>query len=119
MSVEATVTEAEPVERFVLLAVARFERRGETPVRSYEVLGWCQSRTDDLSGDVIGEVTRNVVIRSLESLAGTDLVDVEEETSPVGKGRPSYSLAAPVDEVLSVLVEDGHVGEVAAEVRDD
>lgn len=118
MSVEETVTEAEPVERYVLLAIARFERRGEAPVRSYEVLEWCRSRTDDLAGDVIGEVTRNAVIRSLETLAETDLVDVEDETSPVGKGRPSYGLDAPVDDVASVLSEDDHLGDIADSVRE-
>lgn len=117
MSVERTIREVEPVERFVLLAVARFERRGETPVRSFEVLEWCQSRTVDLSGDVIGEVTRNAVIRALEELSESDLVAVEEETSPVGKGRPSYGLEAPVDEVLSVLAGDDHVGDIVDSVR--
>lgn len=117
MSVAETITEAEPVERFALLAVAAHERDGETPVRSFEVLEWCRDRTADLSGDVVGEVSRNSVIRALETLSETGLVAVEEETSPVGKGRPAYALGVPADEVLRVLAEDEHVAEIAASVR--
>jgi predicted ArsR family transcriptional regulator len=116
MSVERAVAEADPAERFVLLAVAAAERRGETPVRSYEALDWCRRRSDELAGTVVGEVTRTSVIRALESLGNAGLVAVEEETSPVGKGRPAHALDAPVDGVLDALEDDEHVGGVASSV---
>lgn len=119
MSVERAVAEADPAERYVLLAVAAAERRGEIPVRSYEVLDWCRRRSDELSGAVVGEVTRTSVIRALESLANAGLVVVEEETSPVGKGRPAHALDAPADEVLAALADDEYVGAVASAVADE
>ena len=110
-----------PLQRFVLLAVADLDAQGETPVRSFDVRDFCKSHAGDLDGNQLGGgVTRETVIRALSELEAAGLLeeDVVGDQSPVGKGRPAYSLADGSEAVLEELAADEHVGGLAASIRE-
>ena len=83
-----------PADRFVLSALATFERHDRTPVRTDEVRRLCRACTPSDELQIVGTVSEADVMRSLYHLETTSLVrEVElDATSPVGKGRPAYDL---------------------------
>ncbi len=115
------IEEATPFQRFVLLAVVELDRAGETPVYSFDVRDRCAGRLDDLAGDRFGGVTREEVIKALSALAAADLLaeDRPDGESPVGKGRPAYSLAVDAAAALGTLAEDDALAPVVGELQEE
>lgn len=110
-----------PLQRFVLLAVADLDARGEPGARSFEVRGLCESYAEDLDGDPFGGggITRQTVIRALSALEAAGLLEEDvDDQSPVGKGRPRYSAVEDSEAVLAALEADDHVGPLAESVRE-
>jgi len=107
------------LQRFVLLAVADLDAREGSAARSFDVREFCESHLEDLDGDPFGGgVTRQSIIRALSALEAEGLLDENVgDQSPVGKGRPRYSLAADSGAVLDALAADDHVGPLAESVR--
>jgi DNA-binding transcriptional ArsR family regulator len=114
-ALESTTT----LQRFVLLAVADLDARGESGARSFDVREFCESHLEELDGDPFGGgVTRQSVIRALSALEAAGLLEeIVGDQSPVGKGRPLYSLAADHEAVLDALAADDHVGPLTESVR--
>ncbi|PSQ12057.1 hypothetical protein BRC93_03260 [Halobacteriales archaeon QS_5_70_15] len=108
-----------PLQRFVLLAVADIEAREGTGARSFDVREFCEGHLDDLDGDPFGGggVTRQGIIRALSALEAAGLLEeTVGDQSPVGKGRPVYSLAADPGTVLDALATDDRFGPLAESV---
>lgn len=108
----------EPVQRLVLLAVVEQEARGETPVRSFEVRRLCEERIGECD-HAIGGVTRKQVVGALSELAVAGaLSEQRNPESPTGKGRPSYELAIPIEDVLESFEDDEYVAPLIEQVAD-
>lgn len=117
---EEALESTTPLQRFVLLAVADLDARGERQARSFDVREFCEAHAEELDGEPFGGggVTRQVVIRALSDLEATGLlVENVGDRSPVGKGRPVYSLADDHEVVLEALASDEHIGHLARSVR--
>jgi len=112
------VTDASPFHRFVLLTVADLERRGESPVHSYDVKRVCETHVEALDREPFGGVTRRDVIAALSALEDADLLEEATVTSPVGKGRPAYELTAEPDAVLGSLAGDDQLAPLVDRVRE-
>lgn len=106
-----------PTERLVLSALAEFERRDRTPVRTPELRQLCRACTTHDESLIVGTVSEADVTRSLYRLESTETVRAiePESTSPVGKGRPSYALAVDVGN----LAEDANAELPAIDVPDE
>ena len=108
-----------PLQRFVLLAVADLDGREESAARSFDVREFCEAHAGELDGDPFGGgITRQGIIRALTALEAEGLLrENVGDQSPVGKGRPVYSLADEHEAVLDALADDDHVGPVARSLR--
>jgi hypothetical protein len=109
-----------PLQRFVLLAVADLDAREGTGARSFDVREFCEAHLEDLGGDPFGGggVTRQGVLRALSKLDAAGLLQENVgDQSPVGKGRPIYSLAEDADTVLTTLADDDQFGPLAESLR--
>lgn len=108
-------------ERVVLLGVTYLSRRDETPVHSAAVVETCTWRFDDMGDDVFGRISESDVMRTLNGLEDRGLVDEREggETSPVGKGRPQYTLTVDTETVLDSVEGDDRLGHLAERIRGD
>lgn len=118
--VELDVESTTLAQRVVLLGVTQLSVRGATPTHSGEVRRACTERLADVQGDVLGEVDEADVMRALNALEGRGLVDeVEvEDTSPVGKGRPTYALNVDAETVLDSFAADERIAGVVERIRD-
>jgi len=117
---EEALESTTPLQRLVLLAVADIDAREESGARSFDVREFCETHLDELGGDPFGGggVTRQTVIKALSALEAAGLLEENVgDESPVGKGRPVYTLAADHAAVFEALAEDDHVGPVAQSVR--
>lgn len=91
--------DASLTERFVLLALAEVEERGQTPANALALLDRCREREAERSEVVCGRFSEADLVSACRSLAGRGLVAEADagETSPAGKGRPEYELSDAVD----------------------
>ena len=108
-------------QRLVLLGVARRTLCQDESPHSAAVRKTCARLLDDVSGDVVGNLSEADVTRRLNELAGERLVkqvDVENQ-SPVGKGRPRYDLNVAPDALLDGLETDERVAPAVERVRAD
>ena len=94
-------------ERIVLLGLARQADRDETPATSAELQTECEACLDDVEVEVVGRMTEADVTRALNALAAGSLVEeAVQRQSPVGKGRPTYTLATDAETTLAALSDD-------------
>lgn len=107
-------------QRLVLLGVTYRSVCDETPAHSSEVDDTCADHLDDVDGDILGQLSEGDVIRTLGELESNGLLEQVEvqNTSPVGKGRPTYALCVDVDEVLDTFEDDDRVASIVDSVRD-
>lgn len=106
-------------QRVVLLGLVELSEQGTTPVHSGDVKRVCQSRLEEIEGDVVGGLSEPEAIRALNELAGAGVLSEAEveDRSPVGKGRPTYALAADTAAVLDALAEDDRIAPLVEEIR--
>lgn len=99
---------ATPFQRYVLLAVFAHEQREETPVQTYDVRDFCVDHLSALGGSPFeGGVSRESIIRALSALEESGLLDSEVvDASPVGKGRPAYTLAVDDAAIHEALLDE-------------
>ena len=109
------------LEKVTLLAVADLTYSAETPAYPYEVRSAIEDCIEPLAGEVIGVPDEAAVSRALNALEAEGFLDhVEtEDPSPVGKGRPCYSLQDDPKTVLSQLETDERIGPAIQQVRAD
>ncbi|MFC7156010.1 hypothetical protein ACFQPA_11140 [Halomarina halobia] len=119
MAEELDSTSMTLVQRVVLLGVTHLSHRGDTPVHSADVRRACANCFDEVDADVLGRLSEPDVIRTLNRLEADGLVEAVsvENTSPVGKGRPTYALSVEVDAVLDAFEDDERVVRVVDHIR--
>jgi predicted ArsR family transcriptional regulator len=105
---ELDLEETTLTQRVVLLGVTDCVRADSTPTHAGEVIRTCSDRLDAVEGDVLGSLSEADVARALKELATQGLIEraALEDTSPVGKGRPTYELTAGTGQVLELLAAD-------------
>jgi Cdc6-like AAA superfamily ATPase len=120
MPAELDIEEHSLSERVVLLGVTRLEQTAETPAHTGEVMRVCADHVDRVDADVLGKVSEAEVNRALNALEDVSVVETvtADSTSPVGKGRPTYTLAADADAVLETLRTDDRLQNVVEYVED-
>jgi hypothetical protein len=105
-------------ERVVLLTLVREQRRGAESVTSAEIESACQDCLDDVDAEVVGRLTEADVTRALNALAAESLVEeAMAKRSPVGKGRPSYTLDADPEATVEALSTDDRLAPLVDAVR--
>ncbi len=114
---DAVTDDTTLVERVVLLGVTWLDTREETPARLDEIRAICN---DELA-TVTGRLSEADTASALNSLAAATLVDEEtrEPESPVGKGRPAYSLVADAETALETLEADDRLEALVNTVREE
>lgn len=113
--------QAEPLHRFVLLAVIELRHREDVPVHSFDVTTVCEDMLEEFSelDEMLpGGITRQRVISALSVLEDAQLLGKETKTSATGKGRPAYSLALKEDAILDQLAEDDRFADAVEHVRE-
>jgi predicted ArsR family transcriptional regulator len=95
-------------QRVVLLGLAHHARTDAEPAHTGEVVRACTGRIHGEEIDALGRVGEAEVSRALNRLEAEGLVEMEPSTepSPVGKGRPAYSLAVDVEAVVAFASDD-------------
>lgn len=99
-------------EQAVLVGVAELAGEDETPVQTHDLRQHCRQQLPEGETEVVGTLSEADVIRALYRLEDEGFVDEVSpaETSPTGKGRPSYRLAVTVESVydgVSDALRDG------------
>lgn len=115
MQADAIIDETTLVERVVLLGVTWLEVREETPARLDEARSVC----NDQLREVTGRLSEADVATALNTLSAAEFVEevTRESESPVGKGRPAYSLTIDIEETLEALATDEQLAEPVDELR--
>lgn len=105
--------------RVVLLTVAHLSKADETPAHTGQVIRANADNLDTVEVDTLGKVSEAEVSRALNRLENEGLVEMANQgsTSPVGKGRPAYSLAVDVETVLGGLSNDEDISPLVEQVE--
>jgi len=105
--------------RVVLLSMTQLSQTDETPVHTGRVIRATTEHVADIDADTIGKLDEAEVNRALNRLEADDFVEQAEidDTSPVGKGRPTYTLNVDTDTVLTELADDAEVAPLAEKIR--
>lgn len=106
--------------RVVLLTITNLTQNDETPAHTGQVIRTSANHLDAVEADTLGKISEAEVSRALNRLEDKKLVEManQSEKSPVGKGRPAYTLAVDVETVLDVLADDDDVGPLVEQVDD-
>lgn len=115
-----TITSLSLSGRVVLLTVTHLSQSEETPVHTGQVIRANADQLESVEVDTLGKISEAEVSRALNRLEDEALVEMadNDDTSPVGKGRPAYTLAVSVDEVLDALADDENVAPLVEQVDD-
>jgi hypothetical protein len=107
--------------RVVLFGLASLETTDETPAHAPAVRHACTGHASELADTVVGTLDEATVARALNELEADSHVErvAPDHTSPVGKGRPEFSLVDDADVVLDALAGDDHFASAVATVRGD
>ncbi|WP_302082664.1 hypothetical protein [Salinibaculum rarum] len=116
----ADITSLSLTGRVVLLTVTHLSQADETPAHTGQVIRANADHLDAVEADTLGKVSEAEVSRALNRLEDEGLVEMasQSERSPVGKGRPVYSLAVNTETVLEDLADDDDVAPLAERVAD-
>lgn len=106
--------------RVVLLTVVHLTQTDETPAHTGQVIRANADHLDAVEADTLGKISEAEVSRALNRLEDQGLVEManESEKTPVGKGRPAYTLAVDVETVLDELTDDDDVRLLVEQVDD-
>ncbi|MEF8785089.1 MAG: hypothetical protein V5A45_04085 [Haloarculaceae archaeon] len=104
--------------RVVLLTVTQLSQNGETPAHTGQVIRANADGLDAVDADTLGKISEAEVSRALNRLEDEKLVEManQREKSPVGKGRPAYTLAVDIETVLDELADDETVAPLVKQV---
>ena len=107
--------------RVVLLSMTQLSLAGETPVHTGQVIRATTEHLESVTADTIGKLDEAEVNRTLNRLEADDFVEMADadNTSPVGKGRPAYSLNVHVEAVLESLSTDDDVAPLVDEISSE
>ncbi len=104
--------------RIVLLCLADLEYAAETPAHTGEIIGELRDLLDAIDEHLLDSLSEAAVNRALNRLEADGLVEMSSPsgTSPTGKGRPQYTLAADPSDIVSSLADDDEVAPLAEHV---
>lgn len=107
----ANLEETSLAQRIVLCCLADAAESGETPLNTAEIREASADRLDDPETEEMGHLSEADVMRALNGLSETEVVEERrpDDRSPVGKGRPEYSLGVGVEAVRECLADDDRV----------
>ena len=110
-SMSANLDETSLAQRIVLCCLADAEESGTAPLNTAEIREAASERLDREAAEEMGHLSEADVMRALNGLTETEIVDESrpDDRSPVGKGRPEYSLTVDADEVSAHLEGDDRV----------
>ena len=113
MNVDGVVGECTLVEQVVLLGVVA---GADEALRPDQVRRSCNDRL----ADATGRLSEADVSRALNTLSAEGLLDegASDDRSPVGKGRPAYTLAVDDSAALDALAGQESVAPLVASVRE-
>lgn len=99
------------VQRIVLCGLLDLEASDATPANTAEVREAVSEQLSDVDSGTVGRITETEVIRVLNGLGGTALVDERrpDDRSPVGKSRPVYRLSIEPVALREALADDERV----------
>lgn len=109
------------LEKVTLLAVTDLTMADETPSYPFEVRSAIEDCIGPLADSIIGMPDEAAVSRALNALEADGFLELveTEDPSPVGKGRPCYTLQRDPDAVLSNLATDSRIGTAIQQVQAD
>jgi len=101
-------------QRIALCCLVHMADSGRTPAHAAEIKSEAKQHLEDAEGQPVRSLSDADVIRALNALADTDLVDEQrpEDRSPVGKGRPQYALEIESSRLRETLKRDDDLGSV-------
>lgn len=88
-------------EQVTLLGLTWLAVQGETPARPEEIRAVCDRRLDE----VTDRLRDGAIVETLSLLADGDFVEQVriDDRSPVGKGKPAYTLGVDIQTALETL----------------
>ncbi len=115
----ADIAELKLSGRVVLLSMTELSLAGETPAHTGKVIRATTQHLESVDADTIGKLDEAEVNRALNRLEAESYVEManSDSTSPVGKGRPAYSLNVDIDTVIEALEDDDEVAPLANKVH--
>lgn len=94
----------------VLAGVTELSLRDETPAHAGEIRRATNDVLESADADVPGTVTEAEVSRTLNEIEASGVVEgSRDDSSPTGKGRPTYTLVPAVEGVRAALAGDDRV----------
>lgn len=98
-------------QRIILCSLLDFEATDDTPVNTAELREAAERRLENADTEAVGHLTEADVMRALNGLSDTDLVEERrpDDRSPAGKGRPEYALAVDVERMRKKLASDDRI----------
>ncbi len=108
MDSESALASTSLTEKIVLHAIVELQRRGDDRIDSLAIRDECRGRLPSIEEHVVGDLGEAEVMTALGKLTRRGLVTERpaEARSPVGKGRPGYTLEADEDAVFQALIDD-------------
>lgn len=105
--------------RITLLGMAHLSKHDDTPAHTGEVIRTCTEYLETGEVETLGKLSEAEANRALNRLEDGGFVETADvgDASPVGKGRPSYTLALDTDRVLSTLGDDDEVAPLVEQVE--
>lgn len=118
LNMSDAITSLSLSSRVVLLTITHLTQNDETPAHTGQVIRANADHLDAVEADTLGRVSEAEVSRALNRLEDKGLVEMasQREKSPVGKGRPAYTLAVDIETVLDDLADDDAVGPLVEQV---
>ncbi|MEF8777804.1 MAG: hypothetical protein V5A36_02715 [Natronomonas sp.] len=100
------------VQKIVLCCLVDLAEDDRTPVDSAAIRETARNLLENADEALVGNVSEADVVRALNSLVETDLIEESQpgDSSPVGKGRPQYELGVEADALREELRDDGDMG---------
>jgi len=104
----------------VLLTVTQLSTQGETPAHTGQIIRESGDLLEDIDLGALGSVSEAEVSKALNRLEAAEHVEMadEDDSSPVGKGRPAYRLAVDAETVVETLGDDDTVAPLVEAISD-
>lgn len=117
MTAVDAIADATLDQRVVLLATVEASRDRETPMNPAELRVFCNDRLANPDAPVFGGLSEADVSRALNVLEAEGLVEnVADDTSPTGKGRPTYELVPEPEPVRETLAAHDDLAPIVADL---
>lgn len=99
------------VQRVTLCCLVNMAEFDQGPADAAEIRAAAKDLLETANGQPVGSVSEADVVRALNGLSETELVDEKRpsDQSPVGKGRPKYVLEADIDRLRETLETDDDI----------